>query len=65
MSRKCNVCGKPRSKYIMNNKAVCMRCDELLFDLEIECDEPEKTSGRERGTTATNTIRKVAAVTKK
>lgn len=23
----------------MNNKTVCFRCDELLFDIEIECDE--------------------------
>ena len=36
---KCNVCGQPRSAYIMNNKSVCLKCDELLFNLEIECDE--------------------------
>ncbi len=23
----------------MNNKLVCLHCDELLFDVEIECDE--------------------------
>lgn len=25
----------------MNNKRVCLRCDDLLFDIEIECDEIE------------------------
>jgi hypothetical protein len=35
----CKVCGAPRSAYILNNKTVCLRCDELLFDLEIECEE--------------------------
>ena len=35
----CKVCGKPRSSFIMNNKTVCFRCDELLFDIEIECEE--------------------------
>jgi len=28
----------------MNNKRVCMRCDELLFDIEIECEEEVKVS---------------------
>lgn len=35
----CGVCGKARSRFIMNNKTVCLRCDELLFDLEIEGEE--------------------------
>jgi hypothetical protein len=35
----CNVCGKTKSRYLMNNKAVCFRCDELLFDIEIECGD--------------------------
>ena len=35
----CTVCGNPRSAYILNNKTVCLKCDELLFDLEIETDE--------------------------
>lgn len=35
----CSVCQKAKSAFVMNNKTVCMRCDELLFDLEIECDE--------------------------
>jgi len=44
----CGVCGEPRSKFILNNKAVCLRCDELLFDLEIECDE--ETRSKSEGT---------------
>ena len=35
----CKVCNAPLSSYIMNNKAVCLRCDDLLFDIEIECDD--------------------------
>lgn len=35
----CTVCGQPRSSFILNNKTVCMKCDELLFDLEIETDD--------------------------
>ncbi len=35
----CKICGKPKSKFHMGSKLVCMKCDELLFDLEIECDE--------------------------
>lgn len=34
----CNNCGKHRA-FLMNNKKVCLRCDELLFDIEIECEE--------------------------
>jgi hypothetical protein len=40
----CLVCSKERSNFTMNNKRVCMRCDELLFDLEAECEE-ESTTG--------------------
>ena len=39
MANCCNVCEQPRSKFLMRNKPVCMMCDELLFDIEIECDE--------------------------
>jgi hypothetical protein len=35
----CGICGKDKSPFVMNNKQVCMRCDELLFDMEIECEE--------------------------
>ena len=36
---KCSVCGELHSLFILNNKRVCMKCDELLFDMEIEVDE--------------------------
>lgn len=35
----CSICRKAKSAFVMNNKTVCMRCDDLLFDLEIECEE--------------------------
>lgn len=38
----CSVCEKPKSAYLMDNKSVCLRCDELLFDIEIECEEEKK-----------------------
>lgn len=37
----CQICGQSRRGFILNNKAVCLRCDELLFDLEIELEEVE------------------------
>ena len=36
---KCKICGKPKSNFHLDNKLVCLTCDELLFDLEIECDQ--------------------------
>ena len=35
----CKICGNPKSKYLLNNRVVCLKCDDLVFDLEIECDE--------------------------
>ena len=35
----CNICKKSKSPYLLNNKLVCMSCDELMFDIEIECEE--------------------------
>ncbi len=35
----CTICGKDKSPFVMNNKQVCFQCDELLFDMEIECEE--------------------------
>ncbi len=35
----CKTCGNPKTLYIFNNKTVCAKCDDLVFDLEIECDE--------------------------
>ncbi|MSP18877.1 MAG: hypothetical protein EXR74_04840 [Bdellovibrionales bacterium] len=37
----CKICGGPKSNYVLNNRTVCMKCDELVFDVEIECDEDE------------------------
>lgn len=39
---KCKICNNNISPFIMNNRLVCMRCDELLFDIEIERDEIEE-----------------------
>ena len=36
---KCTVCDSHRSSYILNNKTVCFRCDDLMFDIEIESEE--------------------------
>ena len=45
----CGVCTKERSKYLLNNKLVCLSCDELLFDIEIEMDpEEQPTASNER-----------------
>lgn len=35
----CTICTKSRLGYVLNNKLVCLSCDELTFDLEIESDE--------------------------
>ncbi len=35
----CTICQKSKSAYILNNRTVCLRCDELMFDIEIECEE--------------------------
>ncbi len=35
----CGICGNAFPGYVMQNKLVCLRCDELTFDLEIECDQ--------------------------
>ena len=44
----CKICRKTRSPFIMNHKQVCLACDELLFDMEIECDEEAKTATKDR-----------------
>lgn len=41
---KCKVCGTAKSPYVLNNKTVCLKCDDLLFDLEVECDEESKVT---------------------
>lgn len=38
----CKVCNKAQSlSYVLNNKLVCLECDELTFDIEIEDDHGE------------------------
>ncbi len=37
----CSICKNPLSKVLMNNRWVCFKCDELLFDIEIENDQQE------------------------
>lgn len=58
----CKVCGNTRSPFVMNNRLVCFRCDELLIDLEIELEETDRPVTSERpeapaNTTTTNTVR--------
>ncbi len=44
MDRKtCKICKKVKPGYLMQNKLVCLTCDELLFDMEIELDDTERT----------------------
>lgn len=37
---KCGICCQ-QSTFTMNSKHVCLRCDDLLFDLELELEEIE------------------------
>lgn len=37
----CKICGNPKSTYVLNNRLVCMKCDDLVFDVEIECEEEQ------------------------
>jgi len=37
----CSICKNPLSSVLMNNRWVCLKCDELLFDIEIESDQQE------------------------
>lgn len=65
MSKKnlCSVCGTEKSHFVMNNKRVCMRCDELLFDIEIECEEMPRiaaTDGATKPTSETTADKKAA-----
>lgn len=36
---KCEICYQSKSPYILNNRSVCMHCDALLFEIEIELDD--------------------------
>jgi len=53
----CGVCGKSRSVFVMNNKTVCLKCDELLFDIEIECDESDRLSTKEKAVSPAQLMR--------
>ena len=37
----CPVCEGPKQGHWLYTKTVCLRCDELLFDIEIEGAEDE------------------------
>ena len=63
--RACGACGKPRSPFILNNKTVCLRCDELLFDIEIECDEERTTSAKEKMVSPGATVKRTLQIVKK
>lgn len=39
--RACSICKRNFSGILMNNRWVCFKCDELLFDIEIESEEGE------------------------
>lgn len=45
---KCGICQKEQLGYIYQNKKVCLRCDDLLFDIEIEF-EPEHDENKAVG----------------
>ncbi len=36
---KCGACAKQKSSFVMSNRFICLHCDELLFDIEIECED--------------------------
>ncbi|MBI1862379.1 MAG: hypothetical protein HYR96_15815 [Deltaproteobacteria bacterium] len=38
MKGKCSICTEMKNHFLYG-KTVCLRCDELLFDIEIECDD--------------------------
>ena len=62
MSKQCKACGNPKSSYLMNNKTVCFRCDELLFDIEIECEEETPSRGEVRPTPVLELTKKLTKV---
>ena len=63
----CKICGKEKSPYILNNRSVCMRCDELVFDVEIECDDDYVSAQQKKAepTPTSPKIRRVPTVVKK
>lgn len=61
----CRICTKEKNTFVMNNKWVCMHCDELLFDLEIECDEYELVPQEKSGGSKAPTPKTTVTITKK
>lgn len=62
----CRICTEDKSHFIMNNKWVCMTCDELLFDLEIECEEMElQTEKQPTASTKAKPGKATVTITKK
>ena len=57
----CTICGKQKPGFYLHNKSVCMRCDELTFDLEIELDEVVTKPQPKKDPTAKPTIRTISA----
>jgi len=45
----CQHCNKPTRYFLNASRAVCTRCDELLIDIEIECEEDAKVFTDEDG----------------
>ena len=46
---KCPHCEKPTTFFLNASRAVCTRCDELLIDIEIECEEEASIVTDENG----------------
>lgn len=38
----CKVCQQPHSRFFLHNKPLCLACDELTLDIEIELEESEE-----------------------
>jgi hypothetical protein len=45
----CPSCRKPTRYFLNASRAVCPRCDELLIDIEIECEEEVRVVTDENG----------------
>ena len=44
MGRECTICKREKSSFILEHKLVCLRCDELMFDLQLELEEDSAES---------------------
>lgn len=38
-ANQCSSCGENKVYFLRARKSSCVRCDELLYDIEIECDD--------------------------